>query len=52
MKYVECSGVLGAGTPKEVSKKELLQRANVSPSILNGLVEKRYLRFIIMRSAG
>ena len=41
MKYVECSGVLGAGTPKEVSKKELLQRANVSPSILNGLVEKK-----------
>ena len=41
MKYVECSGVLGAGIPKEVSKKELLQRANVTPSVLNGLVDKK-----------
>ena len=41
MKYVECSGILGRETPKEVSKKELLQRAGVSPSILNGLVEKK-----------
>ncbi len=41
MKYVECSGVLGAGTPKEVSKKELLQRTNVAPSVLNGLVDKK-----------
>ena len=41
MKYVECSGVLGAGTPKEVSKKELLQRADVAPSVLNGLVDKK-----------
>lgn len=41
MKYVECSGILGSDAPKEVSKKELLQRANVSPSILNGLVEKK-----------
>ena len=41
MKYVECSGVLGAGTPKEVSKKELLRRANVAPSVLNGLVDKK-----------
>ena len=41
MKYVECSGVLGAGTPKEVSKKELLQRINVAPSVLNGLVDKK-----------
>ena len=41
MKYVECSGILGNEVPKEVSKKELLQRANVSPSILNGLVEKK-----------
>lgn len=52
MKYVECSGILGRETPKEVSKKELLQRAGVSPSILNGLVEKRYLRFTFMRSVG
>ena len=41
MKYVESSGVLGAGTPKEVSKKELLQRTNVAPSVLNGLVDKK-----------
>ena len=41
MKYVECSGVLGAGTPKEVSNKELLQRTNVAPSVLNGLVDKK-----------
>ncbi|WP_455585108.1 replication restart helicase PriA [Bacteroides sp.] len=40
MKYVELSGVLGKMSVKEVSKKELLQRAGVSPSILNGLVEK------------
>lgn len=41
MKYVECSGVLGGGTPKEVSKKELLQRADVSTAVLNGLIEKQ-----------
>lgn len=41
MKYVECSGILGSDAPKEVSKKELLQRANVAPSVLNGLVDKK-----------
>lgn len=41
MKYVELSGFLREGTSKEVSKKELLQRADASPSILNGLVEKK-----------
>lgn len=41
MKYVELSNVLGNGVSKEVSKKELLQRASVSPAIFNGLVEKR-----------
>lgn len=41
MKYVECSGVLGDGTPKEVSKKELLQRADVSAAVLSGLIEKQ-----------
>ena len=41
MKYVELSGVLGDGASKEVSKKELLQRASASPAILNGLVEKQ-----------
>lgn len=41
MKYVELSAVLGKTPLKEVSKKELLQRADVSPSVLNGLVEKK-----------
>lgn len=41
MKYVELSGVMGKMPVKEVSKKELLQRAGVSPAILNGLVEKK-----------
>ena len=41
MKYVELSGILGNGIAKEVTKKEILQRASVSPSILNGLVEKQ-----------
>lgn len=41
MKYVELSGVLGSTPVKNVTKKELLQRANASPSILNGLVEKK-----------
>ncbi len=41
MKYIEVSGVLGQKTPREVSKKELLQQASASPSIFNGLVEKR-----------
>lgn len=41
MKYVECSGILGNQPPKEVSKKELLQQADVSPAILNGLVAKK-----------
>ena len=43
MKYVECSGILGKGAPKEVSKNDLLQKAGVSSSILNGLVEKKIL---------
>ena len=41
MKYVELSGVMGKSIVKEVAKKELLQRAGVSPAILNGLVEKK-----------
>lgn len=39
MKYIELSGVLG-NQPKEVTKKELLHRASVSPAIFNGLVDK------------
>ena len=38
MKYIELSGVLG-NQPKEVTKKELLHRASVSPAIFNGLVD-------------
>ena len=41
MKYVECSGILGDKPPKEISKKELLQRAGVAPAVLNGLVDKK-----------
>ncbi len=47
MKYVEYSGILGTGTPKEVSKKELLQRANVAPSVLNGLLDKKIFEIYI-----
>lgn len=41
MKYVELSGVLGSSPVREVSKKELLERAGVSPAVLNGLAEKK-----------
>lgn len=41
MKYVECSGLLGTEPIKEVSKKELLRMAGVSPAALDGLVEKK-----------
>lgn len=41
MKYVECSGILGKGEAKEVSKAELLQRADVTPAVLTGLVDKK-----------
>lgn len=41
MKYVELSGVLGGGALKEVTKKELLQSTSASPSIFNGLVERK-----------
>ena len=41
MKYVECSRLLSGETPVEISRKELLQQANVSSVILNGLVEKK-----------
>lgn len=44
MKYIELSGILGAdglrSFPKEVTKKELLQRASASPAVLNGLLDK------------
>lgn len=41
MKYIELSGALGSGALKEVAKKELLQRSSASPSIFNGLVERK-----------
>lgn len=44
MKYIELSGILGGDGlktfPKEVTKKELLQRASASPAVFNGLVDK------------
>lgn len=44
MKYIELSDMLEGeslkSVPKEVSKKELLQRTSVSPAVFNGLVEK------------
>ncbi len=39
MKYIELSGCLGK-VRKEVTKKELLQRASATPSVFNGLVER------------
>lgn len=42
MKYIECSGLTNPGRPlRELSKKELLEKAGVNSSILNGLIEKR-----------
>ncbi len=41
MKYLELSHFLGGGGPKEVIKKELLKKAEVSPAVFNGLVEKK-----------
>ena len=41
MMYVELSGVLGKSPIREVSKKELLRRAGVSPAVLSGLVDKK-----------
>ncbi|MDR3118173.1 MAG: primosomal protein N', partial [Mediterranea sp.] len=40
MKYIELSGFIGNKDPKEVTKSELLQRADVLPAAFNGLVEK------------
>lgn len=40
MKYVEFSGVLSGGVWRELSKKELLQRADATPAALNGLLDK------------
>jgi primosomal protein N' (replication factor Y) len=40
MKYVELSGYMGR-EPREVSKKDLLQQASVSPAVFHGLAEKQ-----------
>ena len=43
MKYLELSGFLGQNDEKEVSKSRLLQQAQASQAIFNGLVEKGIL---------
>lgn len=43
MKYLELSGFLGQNGEKEVSKSRLLQQAQASQAIFNGLVEKGIL---------
>lgn len=39
MKYIELSGCLGPKR-KEITKKELIQRASATPAVFSGLVEK------------
>jgi primosomal protein N' (replication factor Y) len=41
MKYLELSHFLNGGNLKEVSKKELIKKADASPAAFNGLVEKK-----------
>lgn len=41
MKYVECAGIMGTGSPREISKRELLNRAGTSPAVFDGLVAKK-----------
>lgn len=43
MAYIEMSGFMRRGELKEVKKKELLERADVSPAVLTGLIEKGVL---------
>ncbi len=40
MRYLELSGYWSA-RPKEVSKKELMERAGASPAVFNGLIDKQ-----------
>lgn len=40
MIYIDLSKCLQANLIREISRKELLERANVSSSVLNGLIEK------------
>ena len=40
MKYIELSRCLSKNNIREVSKKELIEQANVSSGILNGLIER------------
>ncbi|WP_321438881.1 primosomal protein N' [uncultured Bacteroides sp.] len=41
MKYLELSHFLNIGTMKEVSKKELIKKAETSPAAFNSLIEKK-----------
>ena len=43
MRYLELSGSLGGSSVREVSKAELLRRAQATPAVFNGLVEKGIL---------
>lgn len=43
MKYMELSGCLGDKQPKEVSKSELMHRAQATPAVFNGLLERGVL---------
>lgn len=40
MKYIDLSGFMGKEALREVAKKELLAKADVSAAVLNGLIEK------------
>lgn len=40
MKHIELAGILGGAPAKEVTKKELLKRADASPAVFNALVDK------------
>ena len=44
--YLDLSGILDQPTPAGVTKKELLRETGISPSVLNGLVNKKILSII------
>lgn len=43
MKYMELTHFLQRAIPDEISKKELLEKADVTPAVLNGLVAKEIM---------
>lgn len=51
MKHLELSGFLGGQEEREVPKAELLQRAQASPAVFNGLVERGILE-VCQREVG